>query len=180
MDYAVNIAACYRRALPSEQYAGSIWYQNAHNLALSLSPNDVWKGAGVIAALSPLKQWSVNERLAINAFRTGIASGNMPAHNAIAQDILDGMHPLDRMRGDKTRNFTMAIATGGHSSVATIDRHAHDIAMAQVFTDKTRKIGKRKYRDMAAAYLECADYFGIPVNAMQATTWITWKREKGV
>lgn len=180
MDYAANIAHVYKRATATEHYAGIVWYNNAHNLALELSPNDVWKGAGVIAALSPLKRWDTNVNLARNAFSTGIVTGNMPLHNAIAQRILDGEHPLDVMRGDKTRNFTMAIATGGNSDIATIDRHAHDIAMARVFTDDTRKIGKRVYRDMAAGYRECADYFGESVNAIQAITWIVWRREKGI
>lgn len=180
MDYATNIAHVYRRALLCERVAGLNWYNEAHNLALELSPNDVWKGAGVIAALSPLKSWTINVRLAKNAFATGIVTGNMGIHNAIAQSILDGAHPMDVMRGDKTRNFCQAIATGGNSDIATIDRHAHDIAMGAVFTDDTRKIGKRVYRDMAAAYKECAEYFGISVNAMQATTWITWRREKGI
>lgn len=179
-DYAVNIMSVYRRAWLCEHVNGANWYADAHALALELSPDDVWRGAGVIAALSPLKQWNVNARLARNAFDTGIATGNIGMHNSIAQAILDGAHPFDVMRGDKTRSFTEAIATAGNGRIATIDRHAHDIAMAQVFTDSTRKIGKRVYRDMAAAYREVADYTGLSVNAIQAITWITWRREKGI
>lgn len=179
MTYTENILSCYRRATAAEHAAGMVWYNDAHALALELSPDDVWRGAGVIAALSPLKEWSLNVRYARRAFETGIVSGNMPMHNAIAQRILDGEHPLDVMRGDKTRNFTMAIATDGLSDVATIDRHAHDIAMAEVFTDDTRKIGKRIYRDMAHAYALVAADVNVSVNQIQAITWITWKREKG-
>jgi len=180
MDYAPNIAAVYKRATDSEHAAGLSWYSDAHNLALTLSPNDVWKGAGVIAAFSPLKRWETNVRMAQRAFDTGIASGHTNLCNGIAQRILDGAHPLDVMRGDKTRSFTQAIATNGNGTIATIDRHAHDIAVGYYSTDKNRNIGKRLYRDMASAYLECADYFGISVNAMQAITWIVWRREKGI
>lgn len=180
LTYSENITAVYGRALDSEREAGMRWYNDAHMLALELSPNDVWRGAGVIAALSPLKTWELNVRYARNAFLTGVCAGNMPMHNAIAQRILDGEHPLDVMRGDKTRNFATAIATNGTSDVATIDRHAHDIAMAEVFTDKTRKIGKRIYRAMADAYSISAENAGITVNQMQAITWITWRREKGI
>lgn len=175
-DYAVNIMSTYRRA--TDDVLARDWYGEAHALALELSPNDVWRGAGVISALSPLKKWELNVRYARNAFATGIASGNMPMHNGIAQRILDGEHPLDVMRGDKTRSFAEAIATAGNGTIATIDRHAHDIAMAQVFTDKTRKIGKRVYRDMAAAYREVADYLDMSVNRIQAITWETWILEK--
>lgn len=180
MTYSENIAACLARATADEYTAGMVWYNDAHNLALELSPKNVWRGAGVIAALSPLKTWNLNVRLARNAFDTGIVTGNIGIHNAIGQRILDGEHPLDIMRGDKTRNFATAIATNGKADIATIDRHAFDIAMNQVFTDKTRKIGKRIYRDMAAAYSVAADEAGISVNQIQAITWVTWRREKGI
>lgn len=178
-DYAANILACLYRATADQIHDGAHWYPRAHALALELSPDDVWRGAGVISALSPLKKWVLNERYARNAFATGVASGNVPMHNAIAQRILDGEHPLDVMRGDKTRSFTIAIATYGNGDVATIDRHAHDIAMGKVYTDKTRKIGKIVYRDMAAAYTDVAQYVGVPVNTIQAITWVTWIKEKG-
>jgi hypothetical protein len=181
-DYLANILACYARATDAERANGASWYsEHAHGIALELSPNDVWIGAGVLSALSPLKNWNINVRIARLSFETGIAQGNMPMHNAIAQRILDGEHPLDVMRGDKTRSFAEAIATGGNGSIATIDRHAHDIAMNSTeFTDKTRKIGKRVYREMAAAYSEAADSLDISVNAIQAITWVAWRREKGI
>lgn len=180
MHFTENIAAVYSRATDSERASGMVWYNDAHSLALELSPSDVWRGAGVIAALSPLKTWTLNVRLAREAFATGTASGNIGIHNAIAQRILDGAHPLDVMRGDKTRNFTSAIATNGMSDTATIDRHAYDIAYGKVFTDATRKIGKRVYRELADAYADVARDVDISVNQIQAITWVTWRREKGI
>lgn len=177
-DYAVNIMTVYRRT-PDDIRARD-WYGEAHALALELSPGDVWRGAGVISALSPLKKWSLNERYARVSFATGIAQGNMPMHNAIAQRILDGEFTLDVMRGDKTRSFAEAIATSGNGRIATIDRHAHDIAYGRVFTDKERKIGKVIYREMAEAYREVAEYVGVSVNTIQAVTWEQWRNEKGI
>ena len=179
-DYVANILACYRRATIAEHMDGMTWYKGAHNIALELSPENVWRGAGVLAALSPLKRWDTNVRMAREAFATGVVTGHIATHCAIAQRILDGAHPLDVMRGDKTRSFAQAIATGGMGDIATIDRHAHDIAMARVFTDDTRKIGKRIYRDMAAAYADAAAQTGLSVNQIQAITWVVWRREKGV
>lgn len=179
-DYLKNILDVYARATDDEKAHGLDWYAYAQGIALDLSPADVWRGAGVLSALSPLKKWDLNVRIASVSFETGIAQGNMPMHNAIAQRILDGEFPLDVMKGDKTRSFAEAIATGGNGSIATIDRHAHDIAMAEFFTDKTRKIGKRVYREMAVAYSEAADTLGISVNAVQAITWVAWRREKGI
>ncbi len=178
--YCYNIMSVYRRATDAERTEHAEWYATARDIALELSPDDVWRGAGVLSALSPMKRWELNVSIARKSFETGIATGNIGMHNAYAQRILDGEHPLDVMRGPKTRSFAIAIATGGNGDIATIDRHAHDIAMAQVFTDKTRKIGKAIYRDMAAAYAECAEYAGESVNGMQAITWVVWRREKGI
>lgn len=179
-DYAVNIMATYKRAHLCEVVAGIRWYSSARDLALELSPDDVWRGAGVISALSPFKRWNQNVILARRAFETGIVTGNMPMHNSIAQRILDGEFAMDVLNGQKTRSFAEAIATGGNGTIATIDRHAHDIAMARVFTESERKIGKIVYRDMSAAYSEVAEYVGMSVNAVQAITWVTWRREKGI
>lgn len=178
VDFAVNIMACYRRT-PLDIRERD-WYGTAHALALELSPGDVWRGAGVISALSPLKRWSQNEAMARNAFETGIASGNVGMHNRFAQRILDGEFALDVLNGDKTRSFAEAIATAGNGRIATIDRHAHDIAMGRAFTDKERKIGKVLYRNMAAAYSEVADYLGNSVNQIQAITWEQWRIERGI
>lgn len=178
--YTENILACLDRATPAERAHGRYWYQHAQLIALRLSPDNVWRGAGVLSALSPFKKWPINVRIAERSFETGIAQGNMPCHNAIAQRILDGEFPLDVMNGNKTRSFTVSIATGGSHNVATIDRHAHDIAMAKVFTDKTRNINETTYRAMADAYAEAADISGMTINGIQAATWITWRREKGI
>lgn len=177
--YCYNIMSVYRRALFCERTAPS-WYAIAQEVALELSPGDVWRGAGVLSALSPLKRWDINVRIARMSFDTGIAQGNIGQHNDKAQRIIDGEFALDVIRGDKTRSFAEAIATAGKGSIATIDRHAHDIAVAQIHTDKTRKIGKRVYREMASAYSECAEYSGKSVNEMQAITWVAWRREKGI
>lgn len=178
-EHVENVVLNYLSARDSEVSEGMVWYVNANALALELSPNDVWRGAGVIAALSPFKEWKDNVRLARNAFATGIASGNMGVHNGIAQRILDGEHPLEVMRGDKTRNFTAAIALSGNHPIATIDRHAHDIAFNRIFTDKERKINKSLYRELAGAYDEASDLVGCTVNQLQAITWVAWKRRKG-
>lgn len=178
--YCYNIMSCYRRADARDRAFDAGWYADAQALALSLTPDDVWRAAGVLSALSPRKRWPQNVIIARRSLETGIAQGNMPMHNAIAQRVIDGNHPLDVMKGDKTRSFTEAIATGGKGMIATIDCHAHDIAMGRVFPEKERKIGKRVYREMAAAYRECAEYTGESVNAIQAITWVAWRKERGI
>jgi hypothetical protein len=94
----------------------------------------------------------------------------------MAQRILDGEHTLDVLKGDKTRAFASAIADPAGSMIATIDRHAHDIAMGRVHSDKERKIGKRVFRTLSDAYVEVASMTDHSVAQVQAITWVSWRR----
>jgi hypothetical protein len=182
MTFAENVVACFERATADERWNGMTWYPRAREFAFDLD-SDVWRAAGVIAALSAQKEWRLNMRLASRAYLTGTVTGNTGVQNAKAQRILDGNYSpgeiLDILNGDKTRQFCSAIATGGNSDIAVIDRHAHDIAMGRVFDNNKRVIGKSLYRRMAMHYSEAAKECGISVAQMQAITWVTWKREKG-
>lgn len=180
MTYAENIVAVFNRATDTEYEAGASWYNDAHALALDLSPNDPWRGAGVISAFSPVCPWPRNVILARNTFDTGIATGHTSVFNSYAQRIHDGEYALDVLNGDKQRAFAAAIATNGNSDIATIDRHAHDIAQGRVFTDKERKIGKRLFRTMSNHYREAAFEVNVSVSQIQAITWVVWRREKGI
>lgn len=180
VTHVENILSCYSRGTFDQIRTGAAWYDEAHDLALELSPGDVWRGAGVIAAFSPLQQWELNVRNARNAFRTGIATGHTKQMCGQAQRILDGEHPLDVLGGDKTRAFAAAIADPHRSTIATIDRHAHDIAIGRVFTEKERKIGKRTFRELAHAYTLASRELGFSVAQTQAITWVIWRAEKGI
>lgn len=181
MDYEHNIEEVYRRATPQQRHDGMVWYSEAQALALELSPECVWRGAGVISALSPLKKWDLNVRLARQAFDTGIATGNIGIHNEKAQRILDGEYALDVLSGPKTRNFCIAIATGGINGDCTVDSHGYDIAMGYVHTNASRpKISGKRYEELASAYRAVADRIGINVNQLQAICWTVWRQEKGI
>lgn len=178
MTYAENIVSVFDRATADQRAEGMSWYNDAHAFALSLD-SDVWRAAGVIAALSPRKEWGLNMRLAERAYATGVVTGQTGAMNRVAQSILDGTPALDALNGDKTRAFAAAIATNGMSDIATIDRHAFDVATLTVHTDKTRPtIGKRLYRTLAEHYRQAAIEVGVSTNQIQAITWVRWKSEK--
>lgn len=182
IDYAVNIMNVYKSALFCERMNGEGWYARARDLALELSPGDVWRGAGVLAAFSPLKTWGEgkgeNITLARQAFATGKATGHFGSQCAKAQRIMAGEDPLDVLGGKKTLSFCVAIATAGRGEVATIDGHAYDAAMGMSHMWETRRINKGDFDAMAAAYAEVADYLGLAVNDLQAIVWVAWKRIK--
>jgi hypothetical protein len=178
IDYAVNIMGVYKRALFCEIVNGTGWYARARALALELSPDDVWRGAGVLAALSPLKQWDLNVDLARQAFANGQARGHFTGQCIKANRIMAGENPLDVLGGQKTTSFCVAIATGGRGKIATIDGHAYDAAHGLSHKWETRRINKGEFDAIADAYAEVADYLGLAVNDLQAIVWVAWKREK--
>ena len=179
MNHVDNIIFHYLDATEDELHAGMTWYSEANELARSLSPDNVWRGAGVIAAYSPLTPWWRNRELAIDSLTTGIANPKSLPHSVkCAQLILDGLHPLEVFKGDKTRAFASAIAEPENSTIATIDRHAYNLAMGTMEGNPT--IGKRIFRTLSDAYIESANLAGISVAQMQAIAWVVFRRRKGL
>lgn len=179
MTFAENIVAVWERATPSERAEGMAWYDDAHALALDLSPGDVWRGAGVIASYSPIVQWPRTVILASDSLRSGVARTDyLPVMVAQAQRILDGEPALSVLNGPKVRAFASAIADPAGSEIATIDRHAHDIAVGRVFSERERNITKRKFRIMSEHYRQASFEVGVSVAQIQAVTWVRWRNEK--
>lgn len=179
MTYAENIVAVFNDATPAEYDEGMRWYGDQYRHAIALSPDDVWRGAGIIAVYSPNNHWDRNIAMATQTLLTGtVRTDYFPNQVEKAQRILDGEFALDVLTGDKERAFCAAIATNGESDIATIDRHAHDIAQGRVFTDNERKIGKRLFRTMVMHYQQAAMEVGIATAQIQAVTWVTWRNRK--
>jgi hypothetical protein len=181
LTLAENILRCYSQGTLAEIRAGAEWYNDANVLAEHIGKGDAWKGAGLLAAYSPLTPWWRNVQLARESARTGYArQDSLPAAVSSARQILKGAHPLDVLKGDKVRAFCSAIADPHGSEIATIDRHAHDIAMGRVFSDNERKIGKRVFRELSEAYGIAASEIGFSVAQTQAITWVIWRARKGL
>ena len=174
------------RASSSDIDDGMAWYDNAKTLARTLSPNDVARGAGVIAALSPLQSWPVNVRNAATVFDTGTCKGLL-RNVAKAERIYNGESPLDVLSGPKVRAFYLNIM-GDHSPEAvTIDRHAIDVAcgIVQSDVDRAKAIkGKAGYRLIADMYADAADIINksgkngetMTPAQLQAIVWVYWRR----
>ena len=176
-----NVLAVYSRANKSDIAEGMNWYSDAHNFALSLAPIRI--AAGVIAALSPMNHWATNKAAAEKAFENGTAFGTHTVGNEIKADaIMAGVEPLDILGGNKVRAFFSTIVDPTGHSIPVIDRHAFDVAVGKVCTDKERGILSRKgvFAEFGQVYVEAATIAGIGAPQMQAVTWVVWRREKGV
>lgn len=185
---AENIVNVFRQATGQEIIDGMNWYREAHDIGTRIADGDSAKGAGVLAALSPMMGWGRNVMLAELAFIDGKASGGLKRNCAKADAIMAGNNPLDILGGDKVRAFYLAILDPENSIDVVVDRHAFDIAVGEVTNDKTRGILSRKgkYAEFAAAYVSAAEIVSVEMGvkisgvAMQAITWTAWRRMKGI
>lgn len=185
---AANILNVYRQSTGEERAAGREWYADANRLAQILMHTPDERGpmltlagaAGVIAALSPLTPWNRNKELAIRAVSDGAASGTLGNSVRAANRILAGEPPEDVLKSDKVRNFYLSIM--GSWDAVCIDRHALEVYHGKRYTNKDRPaVGKRLYREAADAYREAAETLqaegtNVSATALQAITWLTWRR----
>lgn len=176
---AENVLAVWESSNDSHRESGLNWYAFAHAFARDIADGDIVRGAGVIAALSPQKEWGLNMRLAARAFDTGIATGNTGPCNDKANAILAGADPLAVMgNGLKTRNFYLNILDPEGREAVTIDRHAYDVALGKrAVGNKRYSLTPTRYAAFASAYIAAADVAGILPHQMQAVTWESWAAE---
>lgn len=178
---ARHITYVWGQATETEREEGLTWYRSAHRLARALCPEDVSRGAAVIAALSPLAQWERNMELAVKAFDGRHLS--CLSRNAVkAQRIVAGEDPGDVLKGDKVRAFWKAITDPDDPDSVVVDRHAVEIAVGKVMTDDERDKylePKGGYAALCERYRLAAELIGgvSPVD-VQAVTWVVWRRLK--
>lgn len=202
MDSAVaNIVACYDRATVIERVGGAAWYATARTEAVAVATatglplNQV---VGVIASLSPSCKWSVNLADAAAlcmAFHVGgvSAAGEVSCKTygqmkSRAIKVLSMVAPSDSdveavvygAQGRKIRSFYRCILSGGETDVC-IDGHAFNI---QANTRQSLKavpgLSMGRYATLQVAYHRAAAARGLTASAMQAVTWVAWRREQGI
>lgn len=181
MHYAWNVLDVWRKATPDELNEGLEWYSIAHNAAIELDPKNVTRAAGIIAALSPMVNWKRNLEMARFVYANGHANGlGLRGNCRKAEAILNGSDPLDILGGEKVRTFFQTIVNPGIDGLVVIDRHAFDIALGKVHSDRDRKIGKRVYRELSVAYQQAATIADVTTPQMQAVTWVVHRARKGI
>ncbi|MFG3384360.1 hypothetical protein [Streptomyces sp. NPDC047999] len=172
--YTQAVMDTWNRATPDQKRHGREWYATAHKLAAEIAAGNTTKGAGVIAALSANKSWSENCRLARKAFEEGTASGHVGDAITKANRILAGTHPSEVLPMHiKTGLFFVCIADPEHESAVVIDRHAHDIAVREIYGQQNRGLGSvRRYNLLADCYRTAARRIGEVPSKVQAVTWV--------
>lgn len=172
--YVQNIVDTFNVASYDQFRRGQTWYQTAHDLALMISEGDVVTGAGVLAALSANKSWDQNKRLAARAISTGTPVGHVGDALGKASKILAGAAPEDVLpMSAKTGHFYRCILDPADPDAVVIDRHAHDIAVGEVYGNRERGLSTAKrYAVVAHCYREAAQRLGRIPQEVQAITWV--------
>ena len=187
-----NILSVYYSASPADIQGGSDWYARAQVIAKQFSATyglSVEVCAGVISALSPRKEWSINVRIAESIIArytaTGLSAlrhgGTLTAQLRQVDKVLSLNNPTandvaESFGGPKTAAFARNII--GDLSGVCVDGHASNIAFHGMtrlgIPDATSPKGPL-YGLIAAAYTNAAKQLGIAPATLQAVTWLSYK-----
>jgi hypothetical protein len=170
---AASILGWYDDDIAAE-YAARGWYTLARKAARSIARDHgttLRVAAGIIAAMSPMSEWSGNitasRRLAAAhaaGDRTAPAAG-LRQNVDKAWRILSGERPLDVLNGPKVRAFYRNIL--GDLSAVTVDRWA---ARAAGVPDSF--VGTRaRYDEVADEYRKAAALVELEPAILQAVVW---------
>ncbi len=193
--FARNILSVYLLADEATKRDGLEWYADAQHIARKLSMKygiPLAKVAGVIAATSPMKEWTQNVKLAekiLAQHNEGVSAASGGGY------LTGGLRKADEILALKLSDFesedcatVLAVLKSQKISAfyknimgfdgVTVDGHATNIALygpVRVSIIEAKKLTDKKYQMYAAAYVEAAEFAGIPAYAMQAVTWVTYK-----
>lgn len=147
-----------------------------------LEPEQV---AGIIAALSPLRSWESNLRVAEMFLQTGHCPTLGHARRT-AEDIKSGMNPeeaifKDEKNNPKVRAFYRNIAFPSDSDDVTIDRHMWTILLDDPTAVKKANLwfsaGENAWaRDV---FRSVSEKLSVLPHQVQATTWVVQRRLRG-
>jgi hypothetical protein len=185
MTSARHILKIYRQATADERAGGRVWYKDAHDLARSIAEANgltVDTVAGILAALSPSVAWDDNVSVTRELIHTGKVRvyGGYRANLRKAERILAGENPRDVLGGHKVTAFYRLIRDGGNDVDVVVDAHAASIADGKHYLWKQgpRLRSLKQYGARAEAYRRAARKLDLDAHAVQAITWLAWKRIK--
>ena len=170
--------------------AGQEWYVEANAVAKTigilagyLEEEATVVGAGILSALSPMRDWDLNIAISLLLVREG-KQKHFKAQHDKALAILAGRDPVKVLGGKarKTQAFYQAILEPNNDwSPPVIDRHAVAVYMGRSVSDRELKLleSPKVYNRVVSAYLKASRETGLNHHILQAMTWTQWRIDKG-
>lgn len=179
---AKNILAIYNLATPEEKDYWANWYRQGHATAVELAKKygtSPALAAGVIAVLSPQMKWEQNVKAAELAL----------ARNWKGLSNYQGLHDSKRKAYSLVENGDFTAVAGPKvepffwsllyperfEDRVVVDTHAANIWRG-VREGETWGISDRMRSKMEQDYRDVAKAVGLTAQALQAITWIVWRR----
>lgn len=163
------------------------WYRDANKYAQTLASKFKLTNlqvAGIIAALSPLKSWNENKKIAEQFLLNGNGK-HTEAMKQKAKDIKAYNNSLERefilttLRGNKISNFFLNIAYPEAKDHVTVDRHAIAVCLNRNINENEGVgITDNQYEFLASCYRDAAERLGVLPNVVQSVTWVKWRKLK--
>lgn len=181
----------FKKCSRAEINQGKAWYNNANEFAAGLSakyelPIEVI--CGVIAALSPQKDWELNKVCTVSFFngnKKGLST-KINVNKAIeirdTKDINDiPSILLGKYDGFKTHAFYHNLSKPKGCDHVTLDRHAIGLAFFSDYTTYDRiRLTKAQYNYIQDNYKAVAAFYGLLPHELQAILWIYWRNLGGL
>lgn len=192
-----NLLRYYSLASPEEIEAGKVWYKEANAFCQEVAQQyklEVWKVAGIVAALSPQTTWVQNKIDARN-FIAKRGRGFMGQRDRVikAKRILNAsngeeVHSLLSTKPGKalkTKAFYRNICLPGFCDTTTIDRHSLAAALQRpdntaALSDREGAITEKQYRFLSECYVKAARKVGLIPHEMQAVVWTRYRKQRGL
>lgn len=163
------------------------WYSDAHYFCIGLANSyglKVSTVAGIVAALSPLKTWEQNKKMAISLIKSGTC-GHIGSFIAKANKIFENDYSntdekiLEVLSGQKICAFYLNIMYPNSAQNITIDRHALSISLGHWITEEEyRSMTPNQYAFFSQCFVIAAAKRNIHPLLMQSSTWVVWRKIK--
>lgn len=169
-----KIATVLFQATSEDINEGMIWYTNANQYCQELAQEfniSLSKVAGIVSALSVLKEWGLNKRIA-KQFLQGKRNVHTGLQVRKAEWILEGKDIELCLGGLKTINFFNNILSPDNKAFVTVDSHMH--WMYKEYPSLTPK----KYNLIKNDFINYANQTNQIGCEVQACAWLVVKRIK--
>lgn len=169
-----------------------LWYARANATAGDYADKyncSVEQACGVIAALSPGRNWDLNlvdADVFIRAWAAGDRGRDLPNVGSYGRRniqksarIMQGKPPLDVLGGLKVRAFYSCMIDPSNAVDVCVDRHAKSAAYGKRLAERQTVVRKGEFPHLAEHYRKLANSVGVLPHQAQAVVWICWRSLRG-